>query len=113
MVALVLSFGAGVLSVLSPCVVPLLPIVVASALQAHARGPLVLAAGLAISSATMGVFFAAFTFTTGIDRDAARGVAAMLMAVAGIVLLVPRLQDVFGRVTTPLATAAGALTTRL
>lgn len=110
---LVLSFGAGVLSVLSPCVLPLLPIVVASALQAHARGPLALAAGLVLSSATTGVFFAAFAFTSDIDRDAARAVAAGLMAAAGIVLLVPRLQEAFGRLATPLATAAGALTTRL
>lgn len=113
MLALVLSFGAGVLSVLSPCVVPLLPIVVASALQAHARGPLALAAGLVISSAATGVFFAAFTLSTGIDRDIGRLVAAMLMAAAGVVLLVPRLQEAFGRLAAPVATAAGALTTRL
>ena len=33
--AAVLGFFAGTLSVLSPCVLPLLPIVVASALQRH------------------------------------------------------------------------------
>ena len=110
---LVLSFGAGVLSVLSPCVLPLLPIVVASALQAHAYGPLALAAGHAMSSAATGVFFAAFALTTGIDRDVARLVAASLMAAAGLVLLVPQLQEAFARLATPLATGAGALTTRL
>src|SRR5919198_1935691 len=102
MAALVLSLGAGVLSVLSPCVVPLLPIVVASALQAHARGPLALAAGLVLSSAAMGVFFAAFAFTTGVDRDLARLAAAALMAVARLVLLRPRLHELLGRLAPPL-----------
>jgi cytochrome c biogenesis protein CcdA len=45
--AVVLSFAAGALSVLSPCVLPLLPIVVAS-LQQHRQGPLALAAGVAV-----------------------------------------------------------------
>ncbi len=49
--AVVLSFAAGALSVLSPCVLPLLPIVVASALQHHRHGPLALAAGLVLTSA--------------------------------------------------------------
>jgi len=109
----VLSFGAGALSVLAPCVLPLLPIVVASALQAHAYGPLALAAGHAISSAATGVLFAAFTLSAGIDRDVARLVAAALMAGAGTFLIVPRLQEGFARVTTPLATGAGSLTARL
>jgi cytochrome c-type biogenesis protein len=46
--AVVLSFAAGALSVLSPCVLLLLPIVVASALQQHRQGPLALAAGVAV-----------------------------------------------------------------
>jgi cytochrome c-type biogenesis protein len=39
-------------------------------------------------------------------------VAATLMAVTGAVLLVPRLQDLAGRLVTPLATGAAALVTR-
>jgi cytochrome c biogenesis protein CcdA len=110
---LVLSFGAGLLSALSPCVLPLLPIVVASALQAHVRGPLALAAGLVLSSTITGIFFAAFAFSTPVDRDLARAIAAALMGAAGIVLLVSPLQAAVARATAPLAGAAGALTTRL
>lgn len=110
--AVVLSFAAGVLSVLSPCVLPLLPIVVASALQERRAGPLALAAGLVVSSTVTGLFFASLGFTVGLERDTARGVAAGLMAAAGAVLLVPRLQDLAGRLATPLATGAGALLAR-
>ena len=111
--ALTISFVAGTLSVLSPCVLPLLPVVVASALQRHRHGPLALAAGLVLSSAATGLFFASLGFAIGVDRDAARAVAAAVMAIVGVVLLVPKLQDLFARAATPLVTAAGALTSRL
>jgi len=110
--AMVLSFAAGVLSVLSPCVLPLVPIVVASALQERRGGPLALAAGLVASSTVTGLFFASLGFAVGFERDTARGLAASLMAAAGAVLLVPRLQDLAGRLAMPLATGAGALLTR-
>ena len=41
------GFLAGALSTLSPCVLPLLPLVVGGAAAAHRAGPLALAAGLA------------------------------------------------------------------
>jgi cytochrome c-type biogenesis protein len=109
----VLSFVAGTLSVLSPCVLPLLPLVVASALQEHRHGPLALAAGLVLASATTGLFFASLGFTAGIDRDTARSAAAILMAAAGVTLLVPRLQAAVATTLAPVAGAADALTRRL
>jgi len=47
--ALALAFVAGVLSILSPCVLPILPIVLGAAASEHRWGPAVLAMGLAIS----------------------------------------------------------------
>ena len=49
MVTTALAFLAGILSTLSPCVLPLLPIVLGSALNEHRAGPFALAAGLALS----------------------------------------------------------------
>lgn len=113
MAAVVVSFFAGTLSVLSPCVLPLLPIVIASALQRHRHGPLALAVGLVLASAAMGLFFASLGFAVDVDRDVGRAIAAASMATVGVILLVPRLQELFGRLATPLAATAGALTTRL
>jgi cytochrome c biogenesis protein CcdA len=109
----VLSVAAGALSVLSPCVLPLLPLVVASALQEHRHGPLALAAGLVLASAATGLFFASLGFTFGVDRNTARAVAAVLMAAAGLTLLVPRLQAAVATTAAPLASAADALTRHL
>ena len=44
-----LALLAGLLSVLSPCVLPLLPIVFGTAQSEHRMGPAALACGLAIS----------------------------------------------------------------
>src|SRR5919109_4797522 len=111
--AAVVSFFAGTLSVLSPCVLPLLPVVVASALQRHRHGPLALAAGLVLSAAATGVSFASLGFTVGLDQDLGRRIVAVAMTAIGVVLLVPRLQDAFTRAVSPLASSAGTLTTKL
>lgn len=111
--AVVVSFFAGTLSVLSPCVLPLLPLVVAGALQRHRHGPLALATGLVLSASVSGLFFASLGFTVGIDQDFGRSIAAGAMTVVGVVLLVPRLQEAFGRAASPLTSSAGALTTKL
>lgn len=109
MSTIILSFFAGTLSVLSPCVLPVLPVVVASALQRHAHGLLALAAGLVASSTALGLFFASFGFVVGVDRDVARAASAVVMVAVGVTLLVPPFQDVVARLLAPVARATGAL----
>jgi cytochrome c-type biogenesis protein len=88
-----LAYLAGVLSTLSPCVLPLLPIVLGAAASAHRLGPLVLALGLAGSFVAVGLFVATIGFSIGIDADVFRAVAAALMILVGAVLIVPLLQS--------------------
>lgn len=95
-----LAAVAGVLSVLSPCVLPLLPLVFAAAAAEHRLGPLALAGGLALSFTAIGLFVAMVGFSVGLDSDFFRFVAAILFVVVGAVLVLPGLQ-------TRLATAAG------
>ena len=89
---LALALLAGVLSTLSPCVLPLLPIVLGAALTEHRFGPVALAAGVALSFVVIGLFVATIGFTIGLDQDLFRKVAAALLIVIGAVLLLPRLQ---------------------
>jgi cytochrome c-type biogenesis protein len=90
--AFVLAFLAGLLSTLSPCVLPLLPIVLGAAGSEHRLGPATLAAGLALSFAGLGLFVATIGFAIGLDAGAFQVVAAVLMIAIGTVLIVPRLQ---------------------
>jgi cytochrome c-type biogenesis protein len=90
--SLALAFVAGVLSILSPCVLPILPIVLGAAASEHRWGPAALAAGLAASFVVIGLFVATIGYSIGLDSDRLRYVAAVLMIVIGVILLVPRLQ---------------------
>jgi cytochrome c-type biogenesis protein len=90
--SLALAFVAGVLSILSPCVLPILPIVLGAAASEHRWGPAALAAGLAASFVVIGLFVATIGYSIGLDGDRLRFVAAVLMIVIGVILLVPRLQ---------------------
>jgi cytochrome c-type biogenesis protein len=109
--ACVLGFAAGALGTLSPCVLPLLPLVVAGAIERHRLGPLVLAAGLALSATAVGFAVALLGFT--FDRDVVRMVAGALLVLVGAVLLIGRLDFVVTRATTPIAGRAATLLARL
>jgi cytochrome c-type biogenesis protein len=87
---LLLAALAGVLSTLSPCVLPILPIVLGAAAGEHRHGPLALAAGLALSFVAIGLFIATVGFSIGLTGDVFRIAAAVLMILIGVVLLVPQ-----------------------
>ena len=105
-----LALLAGVLSVLSPCVLPLLPIVLGTAASAHRLGPVALAAGLAISFTAIGLFVATVGFAAGLDTGVFRTISAILLIGVGLVLLVPRLQEQFALAAAPVSNWAGSYT---
>lgn len=105
--ALGLAFLAGVLTVLSPCVLPLLPIVLGAAASQHRLGPLALARGLALSFTAIGLFVATIGFAMGLDTGVFRTVSAVLLIGVGLVLLVPRLQEQFALAAAPVSNFAG------
>ena len=100
MSAFALAFAAGLLSILSPCVLPLVPIVLGAAVSAHALGAVALAAGLAVSFTLLGLVLALVGFSLGIDAGMFRVAAAAIMIVLGVILVVPSWQA-------QLATAGG------
>ncbi len=100
---LALSFVAGVLSILSPCVLPLVPIVLGAAASKAKWGPAALAAGLSLSFVAIGMFVATIGFSIGLDADVFRAVAAVLIMAIGVVLMVPRLQGAIAVAGAPLA----------
>ena len=90
--ALGLAFLAGVLSILSPCVLPLAPLVLGAAAGAPRAGPLALAGGVALSFTTIGLFVATIGFAIGLDGEAFRTAAAVMMIALGLLLAAPPLQ---------------------
>lgn len=101
--ALPLAFIAGMLSTLSPCVLPILPIVLGAAASEHRWGPVALAGGLSLSFVAVGMFVATVGYSIGLDAGVFRNVAAVLMIVVGAVLLVPGFQARLALAGAPLA----------
>lgn len=94
-----LGLLAGALSTLSPCVLPLIPVLVASAANAHRWGPLSLGAGLALSYTLMGLVLAPLASSLGLDPDTFRLAGAIVLILFGLILLVPIFQAGMARAT--------------
>jgi len=109
------GFGllAGLLSTLSPCVLPILPILLTSAATAHPRAPLALAGGLALSYALIGTTIAWAGSAIGVDASAFRGVGAVVLGLLGVVLMSASLQQRFAWATAGIGDAGNAFVSRL
>jgi cytochrome c biogenesis protein CcdA len=86
---LLFGYLAGLLTLINPCVLPVLPIVLASALHRDRRAPALLAAGMGLSFVLLGTAVSAFGAALGITPDALSRASALVMAGFGAVLLVP------------------------
>ena len=105
---LLLGYLAGVLTLINPCVLPVLPIVLATALQAGRTGPVVLAAGMSLSFVIVGMTVAVFGRALGIDELVVAQAGAVLMVAFGLVLLVPRFAEGFATATAGVSARADA-----
>ena len=101
--SLALSFVAGLVTILNPCVLPLVPILVASALGKSRFGPLALAGGLVTSFTLFGFTVIAFGYSLGINEQVVRLLAGAMLAAAGIVLLLPQAQAALSAAAAPIA----------
>ncbi len=105
---MILAYLAGLLTLINPCVLPVLPIVLGSALQTSRAGPVALAAGMALSFVVLGVTVAGFGHLIGINEQTIAQAGAVLMIGFGLILLVPRFSAAFSTATAGLAAGADA-----
>lgn len=103
MIELLLAFGAGVLTLINPCVLPLVPIILAGSISRHPLGPLALAGGLAASFTLFGFGAYAFAQSVGLQTEDISAIGAILMIAFGAVLVVPQASAAFARATTGIA----------
>ena len=108
-----LSLAAGGLTTLSPCVFPLLPLVLGGSLQGNRMAPLAMGLGMIASFAGIGMALGALGPALGIDSEAVRLAGAALLVAFAVVMLVPALGRRFTRWMLPLASSANAASARL
>ena len=111
--ALGLSLLAGSLTTLSPCVFPILPLVLGGAAQGNRLAPLAMGLGMALSFAGIGVALGALGPALGLDSEHVRNLGAVMLMALGLMMWVPVLNERFAQWMMPLASSANGVSTRL
>lgn len=105
---LAFAYLAGLLTLINPCVLPVLPIILATAVQSGKWGPVALTVGLSVTFVTVGMTVAVFGRSLGLTDTVIAQVGAAMMIVFGAVLLVPRLSARFSLATAGMSASADA-----
>lgn len=111
MTVLLPTLLAGTLTTLSPCVLPVVPLVLVGALQKHRLAPLALIAGMAATFTLLGTGLGALGVAAG-PHSGIRILSAAFMLVFGLVLVSTRVQSLFAAALAPLGARLGNATAR-
>ncbi|MBK5958465.1 hypothetical protein CCR97_09630 [Rhodoplanes elegans] len=83
-----LAFGAGLVSVLSPCVLPVLPIIVIGGGDDHRSRPLLIVLGLSLTFVLMGIVSVLFgTLVAGVMPQIERAAGILIIGLGLLMLL--------------------------
>ncbi|MFL9870746.1 cytochrome c biogenesis protein DipZ [Paraburkholderia megapolitana] len=107
MLLIVLAYLGGVLTILSPCILPVLPFVFSRADQPFVRSSLPLLAGMALTFALVATLAAVGGGWVTQANQYGRWLAIVLLAVFGLTLLLPKFAE---RLMRPLVNAGSRLT---
>lgn len=97
MLDFVLAYAAGLLTLLNPCVLPLIPLIAAGAVSRHPLGPLALVCGMAASFVVAGLGAFAAARALGIAQSDINTAAGVLMVGFGLVLMLRPAEAAFSR----------------
>ena len=95
-------FLAGVLIAFSPCILPALPIIGATALQHNRFGPVITALGLIVGFVVMGIVFKTFSMMFQLPQEVWRKLAAVLLIILGTTALTSSYFKSFKRLIEPI-----------
>ena len=109
MLIILLAYLGGILTIVSPCILPVLPFVFARADRSFLRSTLPLLAGMAATFALVATLAAVGGGWAVRANEAGRWAALVLLALFGIALIFPRVSD---RLTRPLVALGSRLSER-
>ncbi|GAB2841965.1 cytochrome c biogenesis CcdA family protein [Pseudoduganella ginsengisoli] len=88
-----LALLAGVFTVASPCILPIVPIVLGSAVGPRGRRPLFIVAGFVLAFASFAMLLGAASSLAGVAQDVLRSTAIAALALAGVLRIWPQPYD--------------------
>lgn len=102
-----LALAAGAITVASPCIIPVLPIILGSVLKSDKWYPVYLVLGMSTTFTALGVLFGVFGNSLPIDRELLNQIAIALIGLMGIALMVKPIGDLFSKATSGLVARIG------
>lgn len=105
---IIFGYIAGLLTLINPCVLPVLPIALATSISEHKLGPVALAAGMSLTFTFFGMFITVLGPSIGLSIDVVSNIGASIMILFGVILLVPKLSDKFASATEGFSSKADA-----
>lgn len=108
--ALALAEGFGL--AFSPCILPILPLILASSASGSRWRPLEIVTGFILSFTVFSLISRQILAVTGIQQDQIQFGAFMLLLAFGLVMLIPRLEEKFAALTGGLAERANEASNR-
>lgn len=103
LILLVFSFLAGIFTVLSPCILPVLPAILSGGTIKGRLRPLGIILGLVVSFTFFTLFLTAIVHATGLSANYLRYIAIAIIFFFGVVMIFPSLSDWFARISSPVA----------
>lgn len=100
------AFLAGIVTILSPCILPILPIILSSSFGGKEIGksrPMGVVAGFVLSFTFFTLFLSSIVRLSGIPADSLRFISVIVIAGFGLSFLVPKLQLMLERMFSALA----------
>jgi len=104
---------AGMLITLSPCILPVLPVMASSGLAKHKLAPVFTGAGLALGFALMGMLLHGVGNALGLSESVTRPLFAGLLILFGLALVLPWFKQGSTGLLAPVAAKADQLATAL
>ena len=109
-ILLAFAFLSGIVTILSPCILPLLPVVLSGTAGGGKARPYGILFGFVVSFTALTLTLSALVRATGISVDALRIAAVIVIALFALVLLVPQFAVVFERLAHRVAAWGGRIT---
>jgi cytochrome c biogenesis protein CcdA/thiol-disulfide isomerase/thioredoxin len=106
-VLLVFAFLAGLVTVLSPCILPVLPVVLSGSVGGGRARPLGIITGFAVGFTVFTLALTALVKLLGISADLLRYVAAGIIFAFGLVMVVPPIKNAFMRLASGFSRVGG------
>lgn len=108
-IILIFAFIAGFITIFSPCILSIAPILLTAGTQQHYYKPLGIISGIIISFSFFTLTLSSIIQITGISPDILRSISIIVIIFFGLTMIIPSLENMFTIITNKISSIGSAL----